>query len=56
MIVDDATPAVVVIGVVVNTNLVAAPTFIVSFCVAEVIVLGDVLAAVIVGVPALVSV
>jgi hypothetical protein len=40
----------------VNANLLAAAAFTVSFCVAEVIAVGDVLAAVIVGVPAFVSV
>jgi len=40
----------------VNASLVAAAGFTVSFCVAEVIADCDVLAAVIVGVPAFVSV
>src|SRR5205814_1475446 len=48
----DATPAVTVTAVVVHTSLLAAPTVTVSVCVAEVIVVGYVLAAVIVGVPA----
>jgi hypothetical protein len=52
----DATPAVTVTGAVVNTSLLAAAAFTVSICIAEVIVVGDVLAAVIVGVPAFVSV
>jgi hypothetical protein len=43
-------------GCVVNTNWLAAAALTVSCCVAEVIVVGDVLAAVIVGVPACVSV
>jgi len=40
----------------VNASLVAAAGFTVSFCVAEVIGVGELLAAVIVGVPAFVSV
>ena len=56
VIVLDATPAATVTGDVVNTNLLAAAAVTVSVCVAEVIVVGDVLAAVIVGVPAFVSV
>jgi hypothetical protein len=52
----EATPAVVVTAVEVNASLLAAAGLTVSTCVAEVIVLGDVLAAVIVGVPAFVSV
>jgi uncharacterized membrane protein len=51
-----AVPAVPVPGTVVYASLLAAAAVIVSTCVAEVIVLGDVLAAVIVGVPAFVSV
>jgi uncharacterized membrane protein YciS (DUF1049 family) len=56
VIVPDATPAVTVTAVVVNTNLLAAAGFTVSCCVAEVMVVGEVLAAVIVGVPVAVSV
>ena len=56
VIVPDATPAVTVTGDVVNTSLLAPAPFTVSVCVAEVIVVGEVLAAVIVGVPAFVSV
>ena len=56
MIVPDATPAVTVTAVLVNTSLLAAAAFTVSCCVAEVMVVGEVLAAVIVGVPAFVSV
>ena len=56
VIVPDATPAATVTAVVVKTSLLAAATFTVSVCVAEVIVVGEVLAAVIVGVPAFVSV
>ena len=57
VIVPDATPAVTVTGVLVNTNFVAAAAAVtVSCCVAEVMVVGEVLAAVIVGVPACVSV
>ena len=41
MIVVDATLAVVVIGVVVNTNWLAAAAFTVSTCVAEVIAVGE---------------
>ena len=52
----DATPAVAVTAVEVKTNWLAAAGFTVSTCVAEVIVVGEVLAAVIVGVPAFVSV
>jgi hypothetical protein len=52
----DTRPAVTVTGAVVNTSLVAAAAFTVSICVAEGIVVGEVLAAVIVGVPAFVSV
>ena len=52
----DAPPAVTVTGAVVNTSLLAAAAFTVSICVAEGIAVGEVLAAVIVGVPALVSV
>jgi hypothetical protein len=52
----EATPAVTVTGEVVNTSLFAAAGFTASTCVAEVIVLGEVLAAVMVGPPALVSV
>ena len=52
----DATPAVAVTAVEVNTNLLAAAALTVSTCVAEEIVVGDVLAAVIVGLPAFVSV
>ena len=56
VIVPDAAPAVTVTGEVVNTSLLAAAGVTVSCCVADVIVLGDVLAAVRVGVPAFVSV
>ena len=49
-------PAAAFAGCVVNANLLAAAAFTVSVCVAEVIVVGEVLAAVIVGVPAFVSV
>ena len=52
----DATPAAAVTAVEVNTSLLAAAGLTVSACVPEVIVLGEVLAAVIVGVPACVSV
>jgi hypothetical protein len=53
----NTTPATVLAdGCVVNTNWLAAAAVTVSTCVAEVIVLGEVLAAVIVGVPAFVSV
>ena len=52
----DATPAVFVTAVEVNTSLLAAAALTVSVCVAEVMVVGEVLAAVIVGVPACVSV
>jgi hypothetical protein len=52
----DATPAVAVTAVEVNTNWLAAAGLTVSTCVAEVIVVGEVLAAVMVGVPAFVSV
>jgi hypothetical protein len=51
----EATPAVTVTAVLVITSLLAAAAVTVSTCVAEVIVLGEVLAAVIVGVPAFVS-
>jgi hypothetical protein len=56
VIVPEATPAVTVTGEVVNTSLLAAAEFTVSTCAAEVIVLGEVLAAVMVGVPVWVSV
>jgi hypothetical protein len=56
VIVPDATLAVAVTAVVVNTSLLAAAAFTVSCCVAEVMVLGEVLADVIVGVPTAVSV
>ena len=56
VIVPDATPAVTVTAEVVNTSLLAAAGLTVSCCVADVIVVGEVLAAVIVGVPAFVSV
>jgi len=56
VIVPDATPAVTVTGEVVNTSLLAAAALTVSCCAPEVIVLGDVLAAVMVGAPAFVSV
>ena len=49
-------PAAAFPGCVVNTNLLAAAGLTVSICVAEVIAVGEVLAAVIVGVPAFVSV
>jgi hypothetical protein len=53
----NATPATVLAeGCVVTTNWLAAAAVTVSTCVAEVIVLGEVLAAVMVGVPACVSV
>jgi len=52
--VPDATPAVVVTAVLVITNWVTGPTT-VSTCVAEVMVVGSVLSAVRVGVPACVS-
>jgi len=52
----EATPAVVVTAVEVITSLVAAAGLTVSTCVVEVMVVGAVLAAVIVGVPAFVSV
>jgi hypothetical protein len=52
----EATPAATVTGVLVITSLVAAAALTVSCCVPDVIVLGDVLAAVMVGVPACVSV
>jgi hypothetical protein len=51
----EATPAVTVTAVLVITSLVVGPTT-VSTCVAEVMVVGEVLAAVRVGVPACVSV
>jgi hypothetical protein len=53
--VPEATPAVTVTGVLVINNWVTGPTT-VSTCVAEVMVVGEVLAAVMVGVPAFVSV
>ena len=56
MIVPEAPPAVTVTAVVVNTSLLAAAGLTVSTWVACVMVVGDVLAAVIVGVPACVSV
>jgi hypothetical protein len=56
VMVPDATPAVVVTAVEVNTSLLAAAALTVSTCVAEVMVVGEVLAAVRVGVPASVSV
>src|SRR5947208_4287715 len=49
-------PAAAFPGCVANTSLLAAAAFTVSICVADVIAVGDVLAAVIVGVPACVSV
>jgi len=52
----EATPAVVVTAVEVITSLLAAAALTVSTCVAEVMLVGDVLAAVRVGVPACVSV
>ena len=52
----EATPAVAVTAVEVNANWLAAAGLTVSTCVAEVIVVGEVLAAVIVGVPTFVSV
>jgi hypothetical protein len=52
----EATPAVVVTAVEVIASLLAAAGLTVSPCVAEVIVLGAVLAAVMVGVPDCVSV
>jgi hypothetical protein len=52
----DATPAAIVTAVLVNTSLVAGAALTVSCCVADVMVLGEVLAAVIVGVPACVSI
>ena len=52
----DGEPADTVTAVEVNTSLLAAAGLTVSTCVAEVIVVGEVLAAVIVGVPAFVSV
>ena len=54
--VPNADPAVAFPGCVVNANLLAVAALTVSICVAEVIVVGEVLAAVIVGVPAFVSV
>ena len=48
----EAKPAVVVTAVEVNTSLLAAAGLTVSCCVPGVMVVGDVLAAVIVGVPA----
>ena len=56
VIVVDATPAATVTGDVVNTSLLATAALTVSCCVADVMVVGEVLAAVIVGVPAFVSV
>jgi hypothetical protein len=56
VIVPDATPAATVTAVVVKTSLLAVPALTVSVCVAEVIGVGEVLAAVIVGVPGFVSV
>ena len=57
MLSDLATPAVALAdGSVFTTSLLAAAALTVSTCVAEVIVFGEVLAAVIVGVPACVSV
>jgi hypothetical protein len=56
VIVPDATPAATVTGPVVKASLLAAPALTVSVCVAEVIVVGDVLAAVTVGAPGIVSV
>ena len=56
VMVPEATPAVVVTAVEVIASLLAAAGLTVSTCVAEVIVVGEVLAAVIVGVPAFVSV
>ena len=52
----EATPAVTVTAVLVITSLLAAAGLTVSTCVAEVMVVGVVLAAVMVGVPAFVSV
>ena len=52
----EAAPAVTVTAEVVKTSFVAAAALTVSTCVADVIVVGEVLAAVIVGVPACVSV
>jgi hypothetical protein len=56
VIVPDATPAVTVTAEVVKTSLLATSGLTASTCVAEVMVLGEVLAAVMVGLPALVSV
>ena len=56
VICEEQVPAVSVCVAVVNTSFEAAAALTVSCCVAEVMVLGEVLAAVIVGVPALVSV
>ena len=52
----DGEPADTVTAVEVNTSLLAAAGLTVSTCVPEVMVVGEVLAAVIVGVPAFVSV
>ena len=51
---EPAVAEAIVVGFI--TNWLTAPGLTVSACVAEVIVLGDVLAAVIVGLPACVSV
>ncbi len=56
VIVPDTAPAPTVTGEVVIASLLAAAALTVSTWVAEVMMLGDVLAAVIVGVPACVSV
>jgi hypothetical protein len=56
VMVPEATPAVVVTAVEVITSLLAAAGLTVSACVAEVMVVGEVLAAVRVGVPTCVSV
>ena len=56
MILVDATPAVTVTAVEVNASLLIAAGVTVSTCVAEVIVFGEVLAAVMVGAPARLSV
>ena len=56
MIVVEAAPAATVTAEVVKTSFDATSALTVSSCVAEVIVVGTVLAAVIVGVPAFVSV
>ena len=52
----ETTPAVLVKAEVVNTSLLAAAALTVSVCVADAMVVGEMLAAVIVGVPAFVSV